>query len=383
MGSSENWASTESSSSRGLYGRVSAAELEGIIVRVGSGEEEQKVQAAMEIRRLTKTSSRNRRHLSLAVDPLVAMLRSPSYESCEAAILALLNLAVKDERNKISVVDAGALEPLISFLDSTNLDLQGFATAALFTLSASNVNKPRISASGAIPLLVKVVEEGSQQAKMDAIAALQNLSTIQDNLRSILSLHPIPSLVSFLKSCDKSTKPAEKCCALLELLVNFDEGRTALTREEGGVLSVVEVLEEGSPPSREHAVGALLTMCESDRSRYREVILREGAIPGLLELTVQGSVQCQAKARRLLELLRESPYRRRQLEADTLENIVSSIVSKVVDGDEQTEKAKKMLAEMVQISMEQSLRHLQRRALVVCTPTELPLANRPSQVPSK
>jgi hypothetical protein len=33
-------------------------------------------------------------------------------------------------------------------------------------------------------------------------------------------------------------------------------------------------------------VGALLTMCESDRSRYRDLILNEGAIPGLLELTV-------------------------------------------------------------------------------------------------
>lgn len=102
MGSSENQASTESSSSRGLDGRVSAAELQSIIDRVRSGAEEQKVQAAMEIRRLTKTSSRNRRHLSRAVDPLVAMLRSPSDESCEAAMLALLNLAVKDERCGLS-----------------------------------------------------------------------------------------------------------------------------------------------------------------------------------------------------------------------------------------------------------------------------------------
>lgn len=102
MGSSDNRASTESSSSRGLDGRVSAAELQSIIDRVRSGAEEQKVQAAMEIRRLTKTSSRNRRHLSLAVDPLVVMLRLPSYESCEAAMLALLNLAVKDERCDLS-----------------------------------------------------------------------------------------------------------------------------------------------------------------------------------------------------------------------------------------------------------------------------------------
>lgn len=58
-----------------------------------------KVQAAMEIRRLTKTSKRYRRYFSNAVKPLVDMLRSTnSFESKEAALLALLNLAVKDER---------------------------------------------------------------------------------------------------------------------------------------------------------------------------------------------------------------------------------------------------------------------------------------------
>lgn len=48
-----------------------------------------------------------------------------------------------------------------------------------------------------------------------------------------------------------------------------------MTFEEGGVLTVVEALEEGSPLSREHAVGALLTMCKSDRCRHREVILNK------------------------------------------------------------------------------------------------------------
>ncbi|WOL17290.1 U-box domain-containing protein 3-like [Canna indica] len=377
-----NRASGERSGDCGSERRVSAAELQGVMDRIRSGVEEDKVQAAIDIRRLTKTSSRNRRHLSHAVEPLVAMLRSESSEACEAAILALLNLAVKDERNKISIVEAGALGPLISFLEAKNSDLQGYATAALFTLSASSTNKPKISASGAIPFLVKVLTEGSSQAKIDAIATLYNLCTNQDNLKTILSFHPIPSLISFLKKCKKSSKTAEKCCAFLESLIGLDEGRLALTAEEGGVLTVVEILEEGSLQSKEHVVGALLTMCESDRSRYREVILKEGAIPGLLELTVQGSAEAQAKARRLLELLRDSPYRRSELQADTLEIIVSSIVSKI-NGDEQAEKAKKMLAEMVQISMEQSLRHLQRRALI-CTPTtELPLGNRPSKLSFK
>ncbi|KAG9130907.1 hypothetical protein Leryth_006684 [Lithospermum erythrorhizon] len=341
-----------------------------------------KLEAAKEIRRLTKTSQRYRRHFSKAVKPLVDMLRSDSVEANEAALLALLNLAVKDEKNKASIVDAGALEPIIKFLQSEKADMQEDATAALLTLSATSINKPVISTSGAIPLLVNIVENGSSQAKADAVMALYNLSTHPGNLDLILQTQPIPSLVGFIKSYKKSTKTAEKCIALIESLVDFDEARTAIISEEGGMLAVVEMLESGTYQSREHAVGALLAMCESDRSRFREPILSEGVIPGLLELTVQGTPKSQTKAHTLLRLLRDSPYPRSELEPDTLENIVCSIISQI-DEEAQSGKAKQMLADMVQVSMEQSLRHLQQRALV-CTPTnELPMSTCASEVPSK
>ncbi|KAL2241445.1 U-box domain-containing protein 4-like [Sesamum indicum] len=340
-----------------------------------------RVQAAKEIRRLTKTSQRYRRYFSAAVGPLVDMLSYQSAEANEAALAALLNLAVKDETNKIKIIEAGALKPIIGFLQSENLALQEHAAAALITLSASSVNKQVISASGAIPLLVEILGHGSSQAKYDAVMALYNLSTYTDNLGQILETEPIPLLVDLLKSCKRSSKTAEKCTALIESLVGFEEGRMALKSEDGGILAVVEVLEGGSPQSREHAVGALLTMCESDRSRYREPILMEGVIPGLLELTVQGTPKSQSKAQMLLRLLRDTPYPRSELQPDTIENIVSNIISQI-DGEDQVGKAKQMLAEMVQVSMEQSLRHLQKRALV-CTPADIPINSCASEVPSK
>ncbi|CAI0450883.1 unnamed protein product, partial [Linum tenue] len=272
-------------------------------------------------------------------------------------------------RNKSSIVEAGALEPITNFLQSSDPNLQEHATAALLTLSASTSNKPIITNSGAIPLLVQILRNGSPQAKMDSVMALSNLSTHSNNASTILKTHPIPPILALLKSSKTSSRTAEKCCALIESLMEFDDGRAALTSEEGGILAVVEVVETGSLSSREHAVGALLSLCQSDRCRYREPILREGVIPGLLELTVQGTPKSRVKAQTLLRLLRESPYPRSELQPDTLENIVCNIISQI-DGDEQSGKAKKMLAEMVQVSMEQSLRHLQRRALV-CTPGDL------------
>ncbi|XP_013638174.1 PREDICTED: U-box domain-containing protein 7 [Brassica oleracea var. oleracea] len=347
----------------------SSASIQRVLSLIRSEDPDSRLFAAKEIRRLTKTSHRCRRHFSQAVEPLVSMLRFESPESHhEAALLALLNLAVKDEKNKVSIIEAGALEPIINFLQCNSTTLQEYASASLLTLSASATNKPIIGANGVIPLLVKVIQHGSPQAKVDAVMALSNLSTLSTNLCMIIATKPLLPILSLLKSSKKSSKTSEKCCSLIEsLIVSGEEARTGLVSYEGGVFAVVEVLENGSLQAREHSVGVLLTLCQSDRSKYREPILREGVIPGLLELTVQGTSKSRTKAQRLLSLLRNSKSPRSEVQPDTIENIVSSLISHI-DGDDQSGKAKKMLAEMVQVSMEKSLRHLQERASTLVRP---------------
>ncbi|KAF3328988.1 putative arm repeat-containing protein [Carex littledalei] len=337
--------------------------------RLQSDDVAERVGAAKEIRRLTRVSSDHRRALSCAVGPLVQLLscassREDEEEEALAVMLALLNLAVRDEKNKIAIVEAGSLDPITHYLQSTNLNLQEYAAALLLTLSASSHNKPAITTSNPMPLLFQILKDGTKQARTDSLMSLYNLSTLPQNLPSLLSLHPVPSLLTLIRSCRrKSSKIAEKSCALLESLVAFDQGRTALIEETGGVLTVVEVIEEGSLLGKEHAVGTLLTMCESNRDKYREVILSEGAIPGLLELTVHGTPKSRIKARKLLELLRNT-YNRPRLEADTIENIVSDVVLQM-DGQDCADKARRMVAEMVRVSMERSLRHLKQRAFYV------------------
>lgn len=223
-------------------------------------------------------------------------------------------------RNKKSIIDAGALEPIIGFLQSENASLKEHATASLLTLSASSVTKQILTSFGVIPLLVDILRRGSPRAMVDSIITLYNLSTSQGNLTLILQSDPIPCIVALLKSCKKSSKTARKCTALLESLMSYEECRQALTSEEGGILAIVEVLEIGSLQSREHAVGALLKMCQSDRCKYRLLILREGVIPGLLELTVKGTAKSKEKPQTLLRLLRDTPPERSQLQPDTLEN---------------------------------------------------------------
>lgn len=351
--------------------------MQGVLSSLLYGMGESRLRAARDIRRLTKTSAKSRAYLAAAgvIIPLVSMLRSSSGEAKEAALLALLNLAVRNERNKVRIVKAGAIVPLVELLQSGDANLRESAAAAVLTLSASNANKPVIGSSGSTPLLVEMLTSGSLQGKVDAVMALYNLSTYPDNLRPILTAGAVAPLIFLLKDCKKSSKVAEKITSLLQLLMNFEEGRSTVVKEEGGLLALVEVLEEGSLPSREHAVAALLTMCQSSRRKYRDAILQEGVIPGLLELTVQGTLQAQQKARNLLDLLRDSPSSQRSATVSAsasamLESLVYDIATHVDGGEPGTETAKKMLTEMVQLSMVQSMQHLQQKGLV-CVPSDL------------
>ena len=176
-------------------------------------------------------------------------------------------------RNKIKIVDAGALQPLISFLQSPTEQLKEYAIAAVLTLTASPVNRPCIGASGAIAHLVKTLtlETASPQTTQDAITALSNLSTTPDNLRAILACNPVPVILSLLQRFQKSSKTAEKSTALLQSLLPLPRSRNFTHKNRrrgfggGGSSRGRKQKRKGSTP-----VGALLVLCESNRDEYRE-----------------------------------------------------------------------------------------------------------------
>lgn len=274
-----------------------------------------------------------------------------------------------DFRNKIKIVGAGAIPPLVELLRFQNGSLRELATAAILTLSAAPQNKPTIADSGAVPLLVQILSCGTVQGRVDSVTALHNLSTGKENPSPItIDARAASPLINLLRECKKkSSKFAEKATALLEILSGSEEGRSAISGSESGILTLVETVEDGSLASTEHAVGALLSLCRSSRDKYRELILREGAIPGLLRLTAEGTAEARDRARELLDLLRENPTQKK-LTPLALEKIVYSIAERVDGADKAAETAKRLLRDMVQRSMEHSMSRIQHRA-ASCTPS--------------
>ncbi|KAH0650750.1 hypothetical protein KY289_030988 [Solanum tuberosum] len=339
-------------------------------------EEVEKIEAAKEIRKLVRKSSfsgktRSRFAAAGVIPPLVDMLQPCSYSllAREAALLALLNLASRNERNKIRIVASGAIPPLVELLKFQNGNLKELAAAAILTLSAAAANKPTIAASGVGPLLVQILSSGTVQGRVDSVTSLHNLSTSKEDPKLVLDARAVYPLMNLLKDCKKYSKFAEKTTALLEILSNSEEGRDAITNADGGILTLVETVEDGSLVSTEHAVGALLSLCQSSRDKYRELILKEGAIPGLLRLTAEGTPLAQERARTLLDLLRDSPPENR-FSSSTLERIVYDFAAQVDGTDKAADTAKRLLQDMVHRSMELSMSRLQLRASS-CTPSKV------------
>ncbi|XP_022758899.1 U-box domain-containing protein 7-like [Durio zibethinus] len=288
-----------------------------------TGDLQAKIEPARDIRKIVRKSSVKKRSKFAAagvIQPLVFMLLSPNLDAREASLLALLNLAVINERNKVNIVTAGAVPHLIELLKLQNSGLRELATAAISALSTSAPNKPTIAASGAAPLLVQILSSGRVQGKVDAVTAFHNLSTCKENSIPILDAEAVSPLINLLKECKKYSKFAERVTALLEILSKSKEGRDAITNTGDGILTLVETVEDGSLFSMQHAVGALLSLCQGCREKYRELILKEGAIPGLLLLTVEGTSIAQERARVLLDLLRDSPQEKK-LASSVLEKI--------------------------------------------------------------
>lgn len=248
----------------------------------------------------------------------------------------------------------------MELLKHQNSHVRELAAAAILSLSSAAPNKPTIAASGAALLLVQILCSGSVQGRVDAVTSLYNLSTSEEEPKLVLDPKAVPPLINLLKECKKYSKFAEKTTFLLEIFSSSEGGRSAITNVDGGILALVETVEDGSSVSMSHAVGALLSLCQSSRDKYRDLILKEGAIPGLLRLTAEGTPTAQDKARVLLDLLRDSPQEKR-LTSSELEKIVYDFAAQIDGTDRAVETAKRLLKDMVQKSMDLSLSRVKRR----------------------
>ncbi|KAK2445924.1 ARM repeat superfamily protein [Trifolium repens] len=267
--------------------------------------------AAARVRSLAKDDSEARGTLAMlgAISPLVGMLDSEDLHSQIDSLYALLNLGIGNDANKAVIVKIGAVHKMLKIIESScvvDSSVSEAIVANFVGLSALDLNKPIIGSSGAIPFLVRTLQnldssgKSSSQVKQDALRALYNLTINQANISFVLET----DLVSFLINLIEDMEVSERVLSILSNLVSSPEGRKAISAVRDAITILVDVLNWTDSPKCQEKASYILMIMAHKAYADRQAMIEAGIVSSLLELTLVGTALAQKRASRILECFR-------------------------------------------------------------------------------
>ncbi|KAH1098031.1 hypothetical protein J1N35_014952 [Gossypium stocksii] len=133
------------------------------------------------------------------------------------------------------------------------------AAATLFSLSLADENKIIIGASGAIPALVDLLQNGSTKGKKDAVTALFNLCIYQGNKGRAVRAGTITALLKMLT--DSTNSMIDEALAILSVLASSYYATVAIVKSSI-IFVLINLIRTGSPHKKENATASLLYSCK-------------------------------------------------------------------------------------------------------------------------
>ncbi|XWS15641.1 hypothetical protein CRYUN_Cryun34aG0019000 [Craigia yunnanensis] len=234
-----------------------------------------KLDSLAHLARLTKRDSALRRKLteSGAVPAVLKCVDSDDPNLQEKALSLLLNLSLDDD-NKVGLVAEGAINRVVKVLLLGSPDCRAIAATITTSLAVVEVNKATIGAyPDAIRALVRLLIAGKVREKKEAATALYAICSFADNRRRALDCGAVPILIGLLDS------GLERAIEVLGLLVKCKEGREEMTKVNGCVKVLVEVLRNGSSRGVQNGLFTLNCLCN-----YSESVCFEARNEGVLEI---------------------------------------------------------------------------------------------------
>ncbi|XP_047947143.1 U-box domain-containing protein 17-like [Salvia hispanica] len=285
-----------------------------LVEELANGTPRAKAIASMEIRFLAKAGKENRACIAeLGAIPLLKrLLSSEDKLAQENSVTALLNLSIFD-RNKCLIMEVeGCLAAIVEVLRyGHTVEARENAAATLFSLSAVHDYKKAIAQQEwAIEALAGLLREGTERGKKDAVTALFNLSTHNENCSRMIDSGAVAALVEALVS----EVVSEEAAGALALIVRQPLGAAAVASEERAVAGLIGMMRWGTPRGKENVVAALLELCRSGGAATMERVLKAPALAGLLQtLLSTGTKRARRKAASLARVFQRSENARLHL----------------------------------------------------------------------
>ncbi|KAK4624173.1 Vacuolar protein 8 [Fulvia fulva] len=216
------------------------------------------------------------------LEPILFLLESSDIEVQRAASAALGNLAV-DGQNKTLIVSLGGLTPLIRQMNSPNVEVQCNAVGCITNLATHEENKSRIARSGALAPLTRLAKSKDMRVQRNATGALLNMTHSDDNRQQLVSAGAIPVLVSLLSSQD--TDVQYYCTTALSNIAVDSTNRKRLAQTETKLVQSLVHLMKGQAPKVQCQAALALRNLASDEKYQLEIVRAGGLLPllGLLQ----------------------------------------------------------------------------------------------------
>ncbi|KAI9661428.1 MAG: Vacuolar protein 8 [Trizodia sp. TS-e1964] len=214
------------------------------------------------------------------LDPILSLLQSTDIEVQRAASAALGNLAVNAD-NKVLIVSLGGLAPLIRQMMSPNVEVQCNAVGCITNLATHEENKAKIARSGALGPLTRLAKSKDMRVQRNATGALLNMTHSDENRQQLVNAGAIPVLVQLLSSQDVDVQ--YYCTtALSNIAVDANNRKKLAQTENRLVQSLVHLMDSSSPKVQCQAALALRNLASDEK--YQLEIVRHRGLTALLRL---------------------------------------------------------------------------------------------------
>ncbi|XP_059660059.1 U-box domain-containing protein 9-like [Cornus florida] len=220
----------------------------------------------------------------------------------EDLITTLLNLSIHDNNKKLiaeSPMGTLVFPLLIDSLRSGTIETRSNAAAALFTLSALDLNKAIIGKSGALKPLIDLLEEGHPLAMKDVASAIFNLCILHENKARAVR----DGAVGVILKKIMDGMHVDELLAILAMLSSNQKAVEELGKF-GAVPCLLSIIRESNcARNNENCIAILHTICFSDRSKWKEMRDEENSHKTISKLAQNGTSRAQRKANAILERL--------------------------------------------------------------------------------
>ncbi|KAK3248241.1 hypothetical protein CYMTET_42290 [Cymbomonas tetramitiformis] len=262
-----------------------------------------------------------------AVETLKDSLTSNSpAESKGAAVILAVNLASRDDGRE-ALVTHGVHKLLIQAMKSEAPEVKSNAAAAVANIAFFKDNCDPMIKAGVIPVLVSVLQEGTDSAKSNVCLALSILSaTSVENAVLLEEAGAVVPLVEHLKTTSGNVQLS--ACQAIANMACAKQVKVALT-EAGVIEPLVSILCNGSAPAQRSAAAGLANLANAGNE---EKIAELGAIPVLVGLLTSQPASRVTAAKALANLASVDVIRTQITEAGAILPLMNILNAEQWDG---------------------------------------------------